>query len=91
MYRLYDYDKHEIIIESPNESDIFNKLTYYMEEIVGQRYLIVWDDDETKAPEWVSIKSVRDFYNYALEYNRRLKEKSCMQLKKEIVNRSKKC
>ena len=87
MYRLYDYDKHEVIIESKNESDIFNALTYYIEEIVGQRYLIVWDDEETKTPDWVSIRSVRDFYNYALDYNRRLKEKSCTELKREILRK----
>jgi len=85
MYRLYDYDKHEIIKASPNEAEIFNELSKCMEEIVGQRYLVVWDDDETKAPDWIAIRSVRDYYNYALEYNNRLKQKSCMELKKEIV------
>lgn len=90
MFRLYDYDKHETLIVSQNEADIFNALCNLMENVVGQRYLIVWDDAETSAPEWISIKSVRDFYNYALDYNNRLKQKSCMELKKEIVGRSRK-
>ena len=85
MYRLYDYDTNERLKESPYESVVFNELCKYMENSVGQRYLLLWDDDETKTPDWISIRSVRDFYNYALDYNRRLKEKSCMELKSEIV------
>lgn len=91
MYRLYDYDKHVTLVVSDSEADIFNVLCNYMENVVGQRYLIVWDAEETKAPEWVSIRSVRDFYDYALDYNRRLKEQSCKELKKEIVKRGIKC
>ena len=86
MYRLYDYDIHEMIITSPNESDIFNKLSECMENNVGQRYLVVWDDDENKTPDWISIKTVRDYYNYALDYNNRLKQKTCTELKREILD-----
>ena len=85
MYRLYDYDTNESLKESPYESVVFNKLCELMENSVGQRYLLLWDDEETKAPDWISIRSVRDFYNYALDYNNRLKQMSCMELKKEML------
>lgn len=88
MYRLYDYDEHTLLVESLDEGDIFNALSECMEEVVGQRYLIVSEDEETHTPDWRSIKNVRDYYNYALEYNMKLKNKSCMELKKEITDRA---
>ena len=91
MYKLYDYDVHTLIDESMDEEDIINTISGFMELPTNQRFLIIYDDEITKIPSIRIIKNVRDYYNYILEYNERLKQKSCVELKREIIKRSKKC
>jgi len=85
MYRLYDYDVHTLIDQSEDEADIIDTMSGYMEQGSGQRFLISWVNKETNCPDWISIKNVRDYYNYVLDYNERLKQMSCVELKREIV------
>ena len=88
MYKLYDYDVHTLIDQSEDEADIINTISVFMEAtngVLGQRFLVVKENKETKTPDWISIKNVRDYYNYVTEYNDRLKQKTCIELKKDIV------
>jgi len=86
MYRLYDYDVHSLIDESMDEGDIINTISVFMELPTSQRFLIIHDDEVTNTPDIRTIKNVRDYYNYILEYNEKLKQKSCMELKREILD-----
>ena len=86
MYRLYDYDVHTLIDKSENEADIIDTMSGYMENSIGQRFLIKHTDEETHTDDMIfAIKNVRDYYNYVLAYNESLKQKSCVELKRDIV------
>ena len=85
MYRLYDYDVHTLIDQSEDEADIIDTISGYMEQGSNQRFLISWVNKETNCPDWISIKNVRDYYNYIKDYNDRLKARSCVELKRDIV------
>lgn len=85
MYRLYDYDVHSLIDESMDEGDIINTISVFMELPTSQRFLIIHDDEVTKTPDIRTIKNVRDYYNYVMDYNDKLKQKSCVELKKDIL------
>lgn len=87
MYKLYDYDVHTLIDQSEDEADIIDTMAAYMVEPTNQRFLLTWENKETHAPEWMSIKNVRDYYNYVTDYNDRLKQESCMELKRDILRR----
>lgn len=88
MYKLYDYDVHSLIDQSEDEYDLLDTMSTYFQAQTGTRFLIKHTDEATRTDEIVaSIKSVRDYYNYATEYrDKKLKEMSCMQLKKEILD-----
>ena len=89
MFRLYDYDVHTLIDKSQNEGDIINTISVFMEEPTNQRFIVKYTDEATHTDTIITtIKNVRDFYNYALDYNNRLKQESCVQLKKEIIKRN---
>ena len=89
MYILYDYDvKDKIIDQSTDEADIIDTMGVLLSKSIGQRFLII-HYEENKAPDTRSIWNIRDYYNYVIDYNNRLKQESCVQLKKEIVRRCK--
>ena len=88
MYKLYDYDVHSLIDESRNEYDIINTISSYMETVIGQRFLIIYHNEEQDMDEiYRVIKTVRDYGNYLMDYNDRLKAMNCMELKKDILER----
>ena len=89
MYTLYDYDVYDKIIDqSYDEGDIIETMSKLMSKSVGQRFLIRYVDEETNTPDTRSIKNVRDYYNYVLEYNDKLKNMSCVELKQSILERN---
>lgn len=89
MYILYDYDVRDKIIDnSIDEADIIDTMGMLLSKSIGQRFLII-HYEENKAPDTRSIWNVRDYYNYVTEYNEKLKNKSCLELKREIIKRSK--
>lgn len=87
MYNLYDYDVHTLIDKSEDEADIIDTMGVLLQECVGQRFLIKYFDEKVGCDEAFSIKNVRDYYNYVVSYNERLKQKSCIELKKEILDK----
>lgn len=86
MYKLYDYDVHTLIDQSENEADIIDTMGILLQESIGQRFLIKYYDKKVGCDDTFSIKNVRDYYNYVVSYNERLKQKSCTELKKDILN-----
>ena len=85
-YKLYDYDVHTLIDESDNEYDIINTMATILEKSIGQRFLIKWHDEKLQADDFRSIKNVRDYYGYVKDYYIRLKDMSCVDLKREILD-----
>jgi hypothetical protein len=89
MYKLFDYDVFSLIDESYDEGDIIETMSKLMSKSVGQRFFIEHIDEKTNIPETTSIRNVRDYYNYVLDYNDRLKNMSCVELKESILERNK--
>ena len=90
MYKLYDYDVHTLIDKSNDEGDIINTMSDILSKSIGQRFLIKHTDEETNTDDMIfAIKNVRDYYNYVLDYNERLKNMSCVELKQSILERNK--
>lgn len=87
MFILYDYDVHTIIDKSEDEGDIISTINDFLIDNKNQRFLIV-SYDETNTPDTRTIKNVRDYYNYVLEYNDRLKNMTCVELKRKILKRN---
>lgn len=88
MFKLYDYDVHTLIDQSMDEYDIINTLSVFMSATIGQRFLIIYHDEEQDMDEvYRIIKTVGQYYDYVNEYKqKKLSELSCMQLKKEILD-----
>ena len=89
MYILYDYDVFSQIEKSMDEADIVEAMSVLIQKNIGQRFLIEHIDEKTNIPETTSIRNVRDYYNYVLDYNDRLKNMSCVELKESILERNK--
>ena len=90
MYILYDYDVFSQIEKSMDEADIVEAMSVLIQKNIGQRFLIQHINEQTNIPETTSIKNVRDYYNYVLDYNERLKNMSCVELKESILERNQK-
>ena len=89
MYILYEMNVHSEIDRSSNEQDIINTIGEFFNENPGYRFMIVKYDDITTEPSWRSIRNIGDYEKYLQEYNvRKLQSKTCMQLKKEILDLS---
>lgn len=89
MYILYEMNVHSEVDRSNNEQDIINTIGEFFNENPGYRFMIVKYDDITTEPSWRSIRNIGDYEKYLQEYNvRKLQSKTCMQLKKEILDLS---
>ena len=75
------------IEKSMDEADIVEAMSVLIQKNIGQRFFIQHINEQTNIPETISIKNVRDYYNYVMDYNERLKNMSCTELKQSIVNR----
>lgn len=97
MYKLYDMNERKLLDKSMNEEDIINTLTEYMKYYLNFKYKIVYHDEETNQDiPYKKITTVGQYYDYVNEYNdkksteelRRIKQMSCTELKKEILELS---
>ena len=84
MFKLYDSNTMSLLDQSNNEEDIINTLAEYMKAYLNLGFEIKCDEDTYKK-----ISSVGDYYHYVNDYmvkkkNERLKQMSCMELKKEM-------
>lgn len=90
MYKLYDTNEQTLLDVSNSEKDIINTLAEYMKAYLNLGFEIKCDEEPYKV-----IRSVGDYYHYVNEYNDRkstemLKQMSCLELKKEILELSEK-
>jgi len=88
MYKLYDYDVHTLIDKSEDEYDIITTMSTYFHGRFGTRFLIIHYDREQDMDEiYKSIKTRDEYLQYIKEYKtKKLKQMSCMELKKEIID-----
>ena len=87
MYILYEKTTNSEVDRSHEEIDIINTIGEFYGENLGYRFRVVNYDEKTNIPNWFSINNIGDYEAYIQEYNtRQLKNKTCMQLKKEILD-----
>ena len=82
MLYLYLANERRLIDKSEFELEIINTIGEYIQEDLNERFLVIEktkQGDNTKA----YIRSLDDYLKYAENY--RLKQESCMELKKEIT------
>lgn len=94
MFKLYDMNARTLIDKSKNEDDIINTLCECMKEYLNIRYKIIYHDEKNNEDiPYKKINSVSDYYLYVNEYaqrkaTERLKQMSCQELKKEMLELS---
>ena len=87
MYILYEKNTNSELDRSMEELDIINTIGEFYGENLGYRFRIVNYDEKTNIPNWWSINNIGDYEAYIHEYNTRaIKNKTCMQLKREILD-----
>jgi hypothetical protein len=86
-YVLYEMNTHSAVDRSKQEIDIINTIGEFYGENLGYRFMVMYYDPITTEPKMFSIRNIGDYEAYIQEYNtRQLKNKTCMQLKKEILD-----
>lgn len=87
MFILYEMNTHSEVDRSPSEQDIISTIGEFFNESTGYRFMVIEYDDITTEPKMFSIRNIGDYEAYIQEYNaRQLKNKTCMQLKKEMFD-----
>jgi len=88
-YILYEMNSHTLIDKSKEEIDIINTIGEFYKENLGYRFMIMYYDPITTEPKMMAIRNIGDYEAYIQDYNmRQLKNKTCMELKKEILDLS---
>lgn len=85
MFKLYiDKGTRKMIDISQSEQDIIDTMGDYLREDENARFLII---ESNKDGDWVKDRVIGwiEYATYVEEYNKQLKEKSCVELKTEIV------
>ena len=85
MFKLYiNMGVPKLIDASENEQDIIDTMGDYLREDENARFLII---ESNKDGDWVKDRVIGwiEYATYVEEYNKQLKEKSCVELKTEIV------
>ena len=85
MLRLYiDKGIRKMIDVSESEQDIIDTMGDYIREDMDSRFLII---ESTKEGDDVKgfIRGYDEYVGYVKRYNDKLKEKSCVELKRDIV------
>ena len=89
MFKLYiDKGTRKMIDVSESEQDIIDTMGEYIRDDLEARFLIIesrQDGDNLKG----FIRSPEDYANYVQQYNEKIKEKSCVELKTEMMNKVK--
>ena len=88
MFKLYiDKGTRKMIDVSQSEQDIIDTMGDYLRDDVNSRFLII---ENTEEGDWVKDRVIgwTEYATYVEEYNRQLKEKSCVELKSEIVKKA---
>ena len=85
MFKLYiDKGTRQMIDVSESEQDIIDTMGEYIREDKEARFLIIESNEDS---DWVKARIIGyiDYATYTEEYNNKLKEKSCVELKSNIV------
>lgn len=94
MYKLYDMQTRKLLDKSMNEKDIIDSLSELLKDYVNFEYRIIYHSEELNQDvAYKKICSMSDFYHYVNDYNvikntEQLKQMSCLELKKEILDLS---
>lgn len=89
MYILYEMNTHSEVDRSNDEIDMITTIGEFYKENLGYRFMIVNYDKETTEPKLTAIRNIGDYEAYIQDYNtKQLKNKTCMELKKEILDLS---
>lgn len=86
MYKLYgEIAGWKMLDISSNEGDILQTIGEYLSDSENMHFLIVKNENDTDEP-YKAIRSIDDYVHYLGEYNRRLKEMSCIELREEMMD-----
>lgn len=85
MFNLYiNMGVPKLVDASEEEHDIIDTMGYYLKDNPDTRFMII---ESNKDGDWIKDTVIGwiEYATYVEEYNRQLKEKSCVELKSEIV------
>ena len=85
MFKLYiDKGTRKMIDVSQSEQDIIDTMGDYLRDDENSRFLII---ENTEEGDWIKDRVIGwiEYATYVEEYNRKLKEMSCVELKSQIV------
>ena len=86
-YKLYDMNTRTKLLEDPEERTIVIAMETLFKKNLDSRFLII-KQYENRSEIFLGIRSKQMFEAYKQEYEyRTLTEKSCVDLKREIVNK----
>lgn len=86
-YYLYEMNSHTLVDKSKEEIDMINTIGEFYRENLGYRFMIMYYNLKTTIPEYNAIRNIGDYEAYIQDYNtRQLKNKTCMELKKEMFD-----
>lgn len=87
MFKLYAMASMPTLIDkASNEYDICDTIGDYIKDNPEERFLIVKRENNTDEV-YRAIRSMDEYVDYYQELmNRRLKEKSCVELKREMMD-----
>lgn len=87
MYKLYSNNNVRTIIDvSENEQDIIDTIGEYIKNDPNSRFIIIYSQKYGDCIHAI-INKQEDYIEYLKNYRERLKNMSCVDLKKEIVYR----
>lgn len=89
MYKLYiDKGTRKMIDVSESEQDIIDTMGEYLRDDENSRFLII---ENTKEGDWIKDRVIGwiEYSIYVQQYNEKLKNMSCVELKSEIVKNQK--
>ena len=87
MYKLYTGKGTRTCLDIGDEFDMIATMGDYLQKDEEMQFLLVHYDEVTTEPDWRTIRGMKDYLEYTKEYyNKLLKNKSCMELKKEMMD-----
>ena len=87
MYKLYLSDSRTMIDASENEQDIIDTIGDYLKVDDNSRFIVIYSQKYGDCIHAI-INKPEDYVEYLKNYREKLKNMSCVDLKKEIVNRN---
>ena len=87
MYKLYSNNNVRTMIDaSENEQDIIDTIGDYLKTDINSRFIVIYSQKRGDCIHAI-INKPEDYVEYLKNYKEKLKNMSCVELKKEIVYR----